>query len=169
MRIYLAGSIPKGDTETKEFVDWRDHYSEVLKKVFNAEFITPRAGEVDETDWMLVMGKDSRSIKVSDVTVVYAENKIGAGTAMEMVIAKYFKKPVITVIPKNTHHRQSNVVFDGKLVGDWVNPFIGAFSDFVIESIEEVVTIKDQLASVKVKDISIIDEAVARRELMLKD
>ena len=92
--------------------------------------------------------------------VVNAEEKIGAGTAMEMVTAKYFKKPVITVIPKDTHHRRSNVVFHGKLVDDWIHPFIWHFSDIVVESVDEIEDIKKKLESTEIKGISIIDEAI---------
>lgn len=169
MKIYLAGSIPKGDTEASAFSDWRKRYTEVLGKVFpGAEFITPKAGEVDETDNVLVVGKDSRSIKISDLTVVYAEEKIGAGTAMELVIAKYLKKPVVTILPKDTHHRRSNLHFDGVLVADWVHPFIKTFSDFVLEKIEDVQSIKDEILKNPPIDISIVDEAIARREINLR-
>lgn len=81
---------------------------------------------------------------------------------MEMVAAKYFKKPVITVLPKDTHHRRSNLVFHGKLVEDWIHPFIWSFSDFIVESIEEVEEIKDKdkLSKAEIKDISVIDQAI---------
>jgi hypothetical protein len=168
MRIYLAGSVPKGDQATKEYQDWRHHYTEVLAKYFDAEYITPKAGEVDERDALLVVGKDSRSIKISDLVVVFAEEKIGAGTAMELVIAKHFKKPVVTVLPKDTHHRRSNVVFNGEVIEDWIHPFIVTFSDYVLDSIEDIASIKDQIFNKPIKDISIIDQAVAHREESLK-
>lgn len=94
------------------------------------------------------------------MVVINAGEKIGAGTAMEMVAAKYFKKPVITVLPKNTHHRRSNVVFHGKSVEDWIHPFIWAFSDFIVESVEEVKGIENKLRTAEIKDISVIDQAI---------
>src|SRR5579885_868015 len=104
MKIYLAGSIPKGNEEASNFKHWHEHYTNVLARIFNAETIKPKAGEVDERDHLLVLGKDSRSIKISDLVVMNAEGQLGAGTSMEMVIAKHFKKPVIVVLPKNTYH-----------------------------------------------------------------
>lgn len=167
MIIYLAGNIPKGDDETKSFEDWRGRYQEILGKIFQAEFITPKAGEVDETDALLVVGKDSRSIKISDLVVVNCEDRLGAGTAMELVIAKYLKKPVVTVIPKDTYHRRSNLQFNGVLVQDWAHPFVKAFSDFVLDKVEDVAEIKELIFSTKIKDISLIDEAIALREKKL--
>ena len=162
MKIYLAGNIPKGDEEAKGFEDWRKRYQAVISKVFNAEFIIPRAGDVDETDAVLVIGKDSTSIKNSDLVIVYAEERLGAGTSIELTIAKYFKKTVVTIMPKNTYHRRSNVVFDGKNVEDWIHPFVNAFSDMVLEKIDDVASLKDKILSLKPKDISVIDEGLHR-------
>jgi nucleoside 2-deoxyribosyltransferase len=164
MIIYLAGSVAKGDEEEKGFVNWRDRYKTVLENDFPGEFIFPRAGEVDETDTLLVVGKDSRSIKRSDLVVVNVEDKIGAGTAMELVIAKHFKKPVVTVLPKDTHHRRSNIMFEGVMIEDWIHPFIDVFSDMVVEKVEDIPALKERLQSIEIKDISIIDKAVAHRE-----
>lgn len=164
MKIYLAGEIPKGDAEAKGFADWRKRYISVLGKIFDAEFITPLAGEVDETDSLLVVGKDSKSIKSSDLVIVNAEGRLGAGTAMELVIAKYLKKPVVTVLPKDSHHRRSNLAFNGKLIGDWVHPFVRTFSDFVVQRIEDVEELKDAILSSPTKDITIIDQAISYTE-----
>ncbi len=167
MKIYLAGSIAKGSEEAKTFQDWRDRYMPVLAKYFDVEFLIPGFGEVDETDHLLVLGKDSIRIKQCDLVVVHCEEKIGAGTAMELVIAKYFKKPVVTVLPKGTHHRRVDLLWNGTIIKDWIHPFIGAFSDFVLEKIEDIADIKDKIFSTPIKDITVIDDAVARREQTL--
>ena len=160
MKIYLAGSVPKGDDEAKKFDDWRGRYKQSLQGFFDADFIEPYHRELDESDFLAVVGQDCRHIKESSLVIVNAEEKLGVGTAQELVIAKYFKKPVISVLPKNTHHRRSNVVFHGKVVEDWIHPFIYTFSDFVVENVNEIEKIKDKIFSSEVKDISVIDEAV---------
>lgn len=170
MKIYLAGSVPKGAEEEKEFVNWRDGYKSTLEKFLNAEFIFPGAGDMDESDYLLIVGKDSRSIKHSDLVIVNAKERLGVGTAQEMVIAKYFKKPVITVLPKNSYNRRANVVFQGKYrVEDWMHPFLHTFSDFIVESPEEIDKIKNKIFINPPKDISIIDTAVAHRENKVVD
>lgn len=160
MKIYLAGKVPKGDKEAKSFDDWRLKYQEALKKIFYADFIMPYNREADESDFLLVVGLDCSHIKESDLIVVNAEERLGVGTAQELVIAKYFKKPIITVLPKDTYHRRSNVVFHGKEIKDWIHPFIYVFSDIVVERIDEIKELKDKISTIKIKDISIIDEAI---------
>jgi nucleoside 2-deoxyribosyltransferase len=165
MKIYLAGSVPKGAEEEKEFVNWRLRYKTVLEKIFAAEFIFPGAGDMDESDFLLIVGKDSRSIKHADLVIINAEERLGVGTAHEMIIAKYFKKPVVTVLPKNSYHRRANVTFQGKYhVEDWMHPFVHTFSDFIVETPAEIATIKNRISSEPVKDISIIDHAINHRE-----
>ena len=84
---------------------------------------------------------------------------------MEMVIAKYFRKPVVTVLPKNTHHRRANLTFQGKyFVEDWIHPFIHTFSGFVVESVEDIANIKDNILTAEIKDITIVDKAIGHRE-----
>lgn len=84
---------------------------------------------------------------------------------MELVIAKHFKKPVITVMPKKSYHRRSNVTFQGKFfVEDWMHPFIHTFSDFIVENVAGIEGIKDRIFNVPAKDISIVEKAIAHRE-----
>lgn len=163
MKIYLAGSVPKGDEEQKTFYDWRSTYRRVLGDMFDAEYIDPYDRDLDESDFLLVVGKDCVDIAESSLMIVNAEEKLGAGTAQEIVIAKYLKKPVITVLPKNTAHRRTNILFNNKIIPDWIHPFIFTFSDFIIENIEEIANIKDRIFDRdKIKDISIVDHAIAR-------
>ena len=164
MKIYLAGSVPKGEQEEKEYVNWRTEYKKILDTFLEAEYIFPMSGDMDEGDFLLIMGKDSKSIKDCDVVIVNAEEKMGAGTAMELVIAKHFKKPVITVIPKNSHHRRPNMNFQGKyFVEDWIHPFIHTFSDYIVDNPAEIASIKNKILSSPIKDISIIDQAIEHR------
>lgn len=161
MKIYLAGKVPKGDNEAKTFHNWRNEYKKVLQRLFHdADCIEPYHLDLDEGDYLLVVGSDCKHIKDSSLVVLNAEDKLGVGTATELVIAKHYQKPVITVLPKDSHHRRSNVVFHGKLIKDWIHPFIFVFSDFIVESVGEVEKIKDKVFDTEIKNISIIDESV---------
>jgi len=161
MKIYLAGSVPKGDAEAVGFDNWRVRYSKVLSSVFEgAEFVDPYVREADESDEKLVFGLDCEQIKSSDLIVVFAESQLGVGTSQEIVVAKYFGRPVITVLPKDTHHRRSNVVFHDVLIEDWIHPFLGSFSDFVVEKVEDIAGIAGLLDETEVKNMSVIDDAI---------
>jgi hypothetical protein len=162
-RICLIGSIPKGDDERKKWIDWKQEYKEKLSVIKNVEFVDRDAWK-DESKPLLTFGHDANLIKNSDLIIADARQKLGAGTSQELLIAKYFSKPVITVLPKDTYHRKSNIVFNDKLIEDWIHPFILATSDLIIEKIEDSIEwireyMKNQ-KSKKIKNIKIIDEAI---------
>lgn len=168
MKIYLAGSVPKGDKDAKDFIDWRKRYIEIISQTIkNVELFDPNVFAVLEGDSLALTGADCGYIQQSDLVVVNAEEKLGAGTAMELVVAKYFNKPVITVLPKATHHRRSNLKFEGRLVKDWIHPFIDTFSDIVIEKPSEIKQALKELKKKKIKTIKVIDEAVEYAQLLL--
>lgn len=169
MKIYLAGSIPKGDNIRKDWIDWKTQYKKVLASIDDLIFLN--ADDLkDETNPFVVFGHDANMVKKADIIIVNAEKEIGkgigAGTAQEMVIAKYFSKPVITVLPKNTHHRRKNIVFNGIKIDDWIHPFIYAFSDLVIENLNEcldwIKQFRHDSSEMKVKNIKIIDEGIKK-------
>lgn len=161
MKVYLAGSVPKWDVESKTFYDWRKVYGEKVLDIFpQATFIDPFDRNIDESDFFLVFWIDCKHIKESDIVIVNAENKLWAGTSQELLIAKYFHKPVITILPKNTKHRKTDLEFKWKIISDWIHPFIYSTSDFIIESIEEISEIKEEIFTKEVKNITIIDKAI---------
>src|SRR3989344_193717 len=100
LKICLLGSIPKGDEIRKSWRDWKINYKNSLSKIDGIEFVDGDAWKEEEKSF-LVFGHDSYLIKSSDIIIVNAEAKLGAGTSQEMIIAKYFSKPVITVLPKD--------------------------------------------------------------------
>ncbi len=155
MKIYLAGKVPKWDHDAQE--DWRIRYRESIRSTENITFLDPNI-PVDESDPLCVFGMDCSLIRSADIIVVNAEEKLGLGTSQELLIAKYFSKPVIVIVPKDSAHRKPNLTFHGKLVEDWIHPFIFATSDIVVESASEIDI--DALKNLKIKDISIIDTAI---------
>lgn len=170
MKIYLAGSVPKGDAEAKVFIDWRKVYSEeIAKSRDDIELFNPTVFLQLEGDSQAVTGADCWSIQKSDLVIVNAESKLGAGTAMELVVAKYFSKPVISVLPKDSHHRRSQVAFEGKIVEDWIHPFIDTFSDEVVEDIKQVPAAITKVKTRKIKSISVIDEAIDHAKELLQN
>lgn len=168
MKVYLAGSIPKGDKEKEKSTDWRKEFKEKLSAIEGVEFLDPR----DMTEFTekphITFGGDCMLIKKSDLIVVFAGEKLGTGTSQEMLIAKYLKKPVITILPKDTHHRRSNIVFEGNLVKEWIHPFIFSTSDLIVERAEDAISwIKEYIInpnSKNIKDITIVDKSITNFE-----
>ncbi|KKQ86742.1 MAG: hypothetical protein UT11_C0064G0004 [Berkelbacteria bacterium GW2011_GWA2_38_9] len=163
LTICLLGPIPKGDNIRSDWVDWKPRYKDQLSKLKNIKFTD---GDVwrDETQPMELVGHDISMIKSSDIIIVNGESKLGAGTSQEIVIAKYFSKPVIIVLPKNTHHRKTDITFDNVKINDWIHPFILFFSDLIVENLDEssewINQFKNKPKSITIKDISIIDKVV---------
>lgn len=139
-----------------------------MQKFFDADFFEPYSRELDESDFLAVVGHDCKHIKESSLVIVNAEEKLGVGTAQELAVAEYFSKPVISVLPKDTHHRRSNIVFHGKTGEDWIHPFIFAFSDFIVGSVQEIGKIKEDVFSSNTKNISVIDDAIKHMEAIQK-
>ena len=163
MKICIIGPSPKGDEKRKTWTDWKVEYKKKLGKLGNVEIVY---GDMwlNETKPLVTFGHDSNMIKNSDIVVANAESKIGAGTAQEFLVAKYFTKPVITVLPKDSHHRRSNIVFEGVMIKDWIHPFLFSTSDLIVEKINDCLDwIKEYQKNPKsknIKDIKIIDKSI---------
>lgn len=164
MKIALLGSIPKGDDIRKDWIDWKEQYKYVvLKYVANAEFIDGDAIS-DNAGAELVVGHDLSLIENADLCLVDARSKIGAGTAQEIVIAKQFLKPVVIVIPKDSHHRKSEVTFHEVTIKDWVHPFLKISADYVADDIEDaakwIKKYAESPAEHSIKDLRVYRKAI---------
>lgn len=155
MKIYLAWKVPKWDKDI--VADWRAHYRAILKGQGDFEYLDPNI-PVDESDPIAVFGMDCGFIKASDIIIVNAEEKLWLGTSQELLIAKYFSKLVISVVPKNSAHRKSNLTFHGKFVEDWIHPFLFTTSDIIVESPHEINL--ENIKQVPIKNIEIINESI---------
>ncbi len=161
MKIYLAGRVPKGKEEAENSKNFTDSIIPHIK-LKNVEFIKGEKKDLDESDFLLVFGWGCSHIKNSDIVIVDARERMGVGTAQEMLIAKYFGKPVITLLPKNTYHRKPNLEFNGKNIADWIHPFIYSTSDIIVESEKDLESAiaKVTKKEIKIKDISIIEDSI---------
>ena len=161
--IYLAGSVPKSNEEMSSFKNWREEYVEKLNLTEKCTFIDPVKDRVSETDIKGVYGKCCYDIKISDLIIVNAEQKMGLGTSQEMLIAKYFKKLVVSIAPKGSPQRKKDLAFENNIISDWIHPFLAANSDFIFESIDELVEKLDVVLSSlsQAKGIETIDSSIS--------
>lgn len=163
IRIYLAGKVAKGN-EIGNIEDWRKRYADIMISVSEEEllFLDPEDESLDESDSMEIVGHDCSQIKDCDVVIVNAEKKLGVGTAQEMVVAKYFNKCVVSLIPDNSHYCRRNLNMYGNIIEKWIHPFMKIFSDVIFSDLgelqENLPLIFQLLRSGEIKDISTIDE-----------
>ena len=173
MKITLLGSLPKGDKVRAGWVDWKPEYIEKIAALLPDAEILHGDAISDNVGAELVVGHDLALVKEADLIIVDARSKIGAGTAQEMVIAKYFRKPVVAVISRDTHHRRSNVVFDGQVVKDWVHPFLKVSSDYVADSVDDAVAFAAKFlknpTEQKIKDFAVFEQAITEFEAYKKN
>ncbi|MBU0953416.1 MAG: hypothetical protein KKA90_03275 [Nanoarchaeota archaeon] len=164
LKLHLIGPIPKGDDVRRNWKDWKIEYTEKLSRIRD---IVLTDGDVwrDETKPLQLVGHDTYLLRTADIIIVNAEEMLGVGTAQEMVIAKYFSKPVITILPKDAHHRKSNIVFNGTKIDDWIHPFVLAFSDLVVENVDDclewIEVFRRNPETKEIKDITILDNAIS--------
>lgn len=172
-KIYLAGSIPKGDSERDGWTDWKAEYrAKIAAAIPEAVFLDPDLIR-DTVGPELVVGNDLWLISRADLVIVHIPEKVGAGTAQEMVIAKSFPKPIVTILPQNTHHRRSNIVFDGEVIEDWIHPFLYVSSDVVAETIDDALDWMKKFAAnpkkFQIKDMSVYQEMIDKFTVELDD
>lgn len=164
MKVMLLGSIPKGDDVREGWTDWKTPYVDAISRAVPGVTFVHGDAVSDNAGPEIVVGHDLSQVKHADVCVVDARHKIGAGTSQEIVFAKYLSKPVVIVIPKNTHHRKTNVMFHGITVEDWIHPFLFVSSDYVAESVEEAAkwlkNYESNPSRYAIKDFSVFQKAI---------
>lgn len=164
IKIYLAGKVAKGD-EIGSIENWRIRYQSALSKSLDEclVFLDPEDPDLDESNSLEVVGHDCSMIQDSDLIIVNAEKKLGVGTAQEMIVAKYYRKYVVSVIPDNSHYSRVNLNMYGSIIPKWIHPFMNVMSDKIVCNLAEL---RDSLPEIstciregKAKDISVIDES----------
>lgn len=85
-----------------------------------------------------MFGHDLFLIKQANLVIVNAEVPIGIGTAQEMILARYFRKPVVSISPRGTFYSPFKEKVNGKEVNNWRHPFLNTLSDWIVEDVKEI-------------------------------
>ena len=165
--MYLAGSIKKGDTDTKKTSYWSDDDEKSIIACFGNEFevniLNPATFPIRRSDSFGNFGADMYLVNKSDFLLVDARDKKGLGIGAEMVVAKYYNIPVICLCAYDSYYKKRflpNVY--GEDLHNWTHPFIIGLSDFIADTIEDAVTwIKNHIVTPQpIKGMAIIDESI---------
>src|SRR3989338_5891113 len=177
LKIYVAGKVSPNSVFGTH--DWRDTFCRVLEEktglsLYNLDPTkTPKITEWDENDSTLVFGRDCFMISQADIVVVYLTDDISVGGSQEMLIAKYFQKPLIGLAPLNGKFNKDQKEIGGRQYINWKDPFVATTCDRIAGNIDEVaLAISDFLASsYKSKDVSIITQNMEyyKNKLLGKD
>ena len=118
LRIYLVGRITDLPDKGKA---WRGNYmKEISQEIESVEYVGPLFVYTNEGDGLAVIREDIKLIQKSDVVIVNATTPFMLGGPMELLLAKYFNKLVITVLTdKSSYYKNGNI-----------HPWLNSFSDY---------------------------------------
>jgi hypothetical protein len=164
LKIYIAGKVSPNSVFGK--THWRDEFCKKLSELSGYELVnldpvkTPEG--FDENNSKMIFGRNCFLIKNSDLVIVNLTDDISVGGSQEMIIAKYFSKPLAGLAAKEGKFNKSEREFNGKIYKDWKDSFVVSSCDWVFENIEELGGfLKNDFAqSNNSKNISYIDDAV---------
>jgi hypothetical protein len=166
MKLYIAGKVGKNSQFGKHH--WRDEFVQelVVHSGLNLSHLDPLAYESDRAyDPQFVFDKDCWLINQEDCVIVYLSDDISVGGSQEMLIAKYLKKPLIGLAPKEGKFNKSQKEHLGTVIKDYVDPFVYATCDVICSDVDEVSQALQNLPAAKTT--SIIDEGIKNMENQL--
>ncbi|MCL4387352.1 hypothetical protein M1307_03075 [Patescibacteria group bacterium] len=160
IKIYIAGKISANSVFKTHH--WRDEVIKVLstKSGFKIKNLDPAKSKENQNNPELIVGQDCFLIKSADLVIVFLSDDISVGGSQEMLIAKYFNKPLIGIAPRGGKFNKDKENILGKTYTNWKHPFVAVTCDTVVESVEEAGShIKEYFQKSKktFKNIKILD------------
>jgi len=158
LKVYVAGKVSKESSFGTHY--WRDGFVKELEDLSGLKLISldPAKKETDQTKPEDAFGADIFMIRNSDVVVVYLSDDISVGGSQEILIAKYFKLPVIGLAPLGGKFNHKNKEIFGQVVKDYKHPFVYATCDVVCDDIKGVAKALKELDKIKPKTIKIVED-----------
>ena len=162
IKIYVAGRMSKHSGYSDH--TWRDEFLKKISQLSGLKFISfdPTRAEKDYTDLEMVFASDVHMIKSVDVLLAYLSDDVSVGGSQEILIAKYFSKPVIGFAPYGGKFNVSAREIAGVVIKDYKHPFVYTTCDVVCGTIEEVAQALQNMGDIKPKTLNIIDKAYKR-------
>ncbi len=167
LKVYIAGKVSPDSVFGTH--DWRDAFCQKLGDLVDMEIInldptkTDENFHLDKNNSELVFGRDSFMIKSSDLVIVNLTDDISVGGSQEMLIAKYYHKPLVGLAPLGGKFHKQEAEIMGKKYKNWVHVFVAVPCDTVVPDIEGAAEFIKNFFSkdgTPVKTIGIIDAAV---------
>jgi hypothetical protein len=164
LKIYIAGKVSKESFFGTHY--WREDFVSQLEKLsgINLISIDPARKMTDQNDFNQAFQADVFTISRVDVVVVYLSNDISVGGSQEILIAKYFRKPVIGLAPLGGKFNMKNKHIFGQVIKNYKHPFVYQTCDVVCNDIEAVADTIKNLKKIKIKSIDLIGEAAKNFE-----
>jgi predicted house-cleaning noncanonical NTP pyrophosphatase (MazG superfamily) len=162
LKIYVAGKVSKDSVFGTHH--WRAEFVDTLAKLSGLKLtnLDPTKAEAEADRQLshdLIFGSDVFLISQADVMVVYLSDDISVGGSQEILIAKYFNKPVIGLAPKGGKFNGSKRQMFGVEIANYKDPFVFATCDDVCDGIEAVAQSLKTIQRLDVQGIDLIAKA----------
>lgn len=151
IKIYIAGKVSKESVFGKHH--WRDEFCAQLEELSGRklENLDPLQND-EQDDPQAVFQRDIELIKQCDVFIVYLSDDISVGGSQEILIAKYFNKPVIGLAPLGGKFNGARKEMLGKVIENYKDPFVFSTCDVIVENIEKAAEALQTYESIKTKN-----------------
>lgn len=158
LKIYVAGKMSSDSSFGKH--DWRDDFIKELSRLSGLKFVSfdPFNSTKDYADLEMVFGSDTHMISQVDVVIVYLTDDISVGGSQEILIAKYYAKPVIALAPPGGRFNLKSKKVGNEIIKNYKHPFVYTTCDIVCDDIPAVAEALKNLDKIKVKTIDIIED-----------
>jgi len=158
LKVYIAGKVDKNSGFGTHY--WRDEFCDKLRELSGRELenLDPTKNGAQDDEPEVIFGADVDMISRCGALVVYLSDDISVGGSQEILIAKYFKKPVIGFAPKGGKFNGRTKEHFGKVVVDYKDPFVFSTCDVVCGTIEEVGEALKTIDQIKPKTIDLIQD-----------
>ncbi len=159
IKVYVAGKMSKHSSFDSH--QWRDDFLREISGLTGIKFISfdPTRASKDYRNLEMVFGSDVHMISQIDVLVVYLSDDISVGGSQEILIAKYFKKPVIALAPLGGKFNGGTKEVAGQIIENYKHPFVYSTCDVVCSDIKDVAEALKNLDKIKPKTIKLIEQA----------
>lgn len=157
LKVYIAGKVAKNSVFGTHY--WRDGFIDRLRDVSQLDLINvdPTKTNLQNDDPAVIFGCDVYMISQVDVVIVYLSDDISVGGAQEILIAKYFGKPVIGLAPLGGKFNGRDKEYFGRVITNYQDPFVFTTCDVLCQDIEGVAKALRELPSLTPKTLKIID------------
>lgn len=165
LRTYIAGKVSPNSVFGTH--DWREGFCVELSKLSGFQILnldpakSSENFDLDENNSKLIFGRDCYMIKNADLVIVNLTDDISVGGSQEMLIAKYYKKPLLAIAKHGGKFNKAEKEIRGKIYQSWIHPFVKVPCDAVVDDMEDAANfIKEWFTNParKPKGISVLDE-----------
>ncbi len=168
IKLYVAGKVSPNSVFGTH--DWRDNFCQKLAELSGLRIINldPTKSDsnfhLDHNNPELIFGRDCFMIKSADLVIVNLTDDISVGGSQEMLIAKYYTKPLIGIAPQGgKFSKEEKIGFDHKIYKNWIDPFVATTCDIVAKDIEEAADFIQKFAAQNnqvIKNIRLLDQSL---------